>query len=85
VTQAETRLLTSAIACVFFGYAAINSLVFYRRTRRQVDEYRDRPMERLVRSRQYDWAIWTTGIIGVIGFAVASWRLVLTTLAILHG
>lgn len=85
MTQAETRLLTSAIACVFFGYAAINSLVFYRRTRRRVEEYKGRPMERLVRSRQYDWAIWTTGIIGAIGFVISSWRLILSTLAILRG
>jgi hypothetical protein len=70
---------------VFFGYATINSLVFYRRTRRQMDEYKGRPLERLVRSRQYGFAMWITGVIGVVGFAYSSWRLVLAALAMLRG
>lgn len=85
MSGAESRLATSAVACVFFGYAAINSLVFYRRTRRQMEEYKNRPLERLVHSPQYNWTMWMTGIIGVIGFAIASWRLVIDALALLRG
>jgi hypothetical protein len=85
VTVAETRLVTSAAACIFFGYAAINCLVFYRRMRRRAEEYKDRPLEGFVHSPQYNWTMWTTGVIGAIGFLVASWELVLSTLAVLRG
>ncbi len=85
MTEAATRLATSAVACVFFGYAAINCLVFQRRMRQRVQEYKDRPLEGFVHSPQYNWTMWTTGVIGAIGFLVASWELVLSALAVLRG
>ena len=85
MTHAESRLLTSGIACVFFGYSVVNSLIFYRRTRRRIEEYKHRPLEGLVQSPQYNWTMWATGIIGAIGFAIASWQFVLSALAILRG
>jgi hypothetical protein len=42
-------------------------------------------LEGFVHSPQYNWTMWTTGVIGAIGFLVASWELVLSTLAILRG
>ena len=79
------RLIASLFGCIFFGYAAINCLVFYRRMRAQAAQYRGRPFEGLVRSPQYSWTIWIAGGIGAIGFLVASWQLLLSVLAILHG
>lgn len=79
------RLVTSLFACGLFGYAAVNSLIFYGRMRRRINEYKDKPLERLVHSPQYSAGLWLTGAIGVIGFAVASWQLVLSMLAIMHG
>jgi hypothetical protein len=84
MTDAQRRLLTSLMACGFFGYAAINCLVFYRRMRRQALQYRDRPLEGFVRSPHYNWTIWITGAIGAIGFLISSWQLVLSLAAMLH-
>ncbi len=74
----------SLLASVFFGYSAINCLVFYRRTRARVSQYKNLPLEGLVRSPQYNWTLWLTGAIGVIGFAISSWQFVLSAIALLH-
>ncbi len=81
----ERRLLLSIFACIFFGYAMVNCLLFYRRTRRQAAEYKDRPLASFVQSPQYGPTLWLTGAIGAIGFTVASWELILALLAILRG
>jgi hypothetical protein len=52
--------------------------------RRRIAEYKAAPMERLVHSPQYGLTLWLTGAIGVIGFAIASWKLVLSVLEILN-
>jgi hypothetical protein len=85
LSDPERRLLTSFLACILFGYAALSCLVFYRRMRRQISEYKDAPLERVVKSPQYGLTMWVTGTIGIIGFLIASWELVLSLLAILHG
>jgi hypothetical protein len=69
---------------VLFGYAVVSCLLFYRRMRKQISEYRGKRLERVVHSPQYGLTIWLTGVIGVIGFVFASWRLVLSLLAILR-
>lgn len=79
------RLLASLFGCIFFGYAAINCLIFYRRMRAQAAQYHGRALAGFVRSPQYSWTIWIAGGIGAIGFLVASWQLVLSILAILRG
>jgi len=86
VTLSEpiTRLVASLLACGLFGFAAVNCLVLYRRMRRRISEYKDAPLERVIHSSQYGLTMWMTGIIGVIGFAIASWQLVLSLLAILR-
>jgi hypothetical protein len=84
VSEAARRLITSLFACGLFGYAAISSLVFYARMRRRIDRYKNLPLERLVHSPQYGIGMWLTGAIGVIGFAVASWQLVLSLMAIMR-
>ena len=84
MSEPAKHLLTSLIACVFFGYSAINCLVFHRRTDARVQAYRNQPLEGLVHSQQYNWALWISGAIGVIGFAVASWQLVLSAMVMLR-
>jgi hypothetical protein len=70
---------------VFFGYAAINCLVFYRRNRQRAAQFNGSPqLETVVRSPRYSWTFWITGIIGIVGFLVASWRLLFALSAILH-
>lgn len=91
MSDPERRLLTSFFACILFGYAAVSCLVFYRRMRRRITEYKERGhggprhLERVVHSPQYGLTMWVTGTIGVIGLAIASWELLLSVLAILHG
>jgi len=85
LSDPERRLVTSIIACIFFGYAAVNCLVFYRRTRQQAASYKDRPLAGLIRSPQYHWTIWFTGVLGAIGFLISSWQLTLSLLAIVRG
>jgi TRAP-type C4-dicarboxylate transport system permease small subunit len=85
LSDLERRFITSLLACGLFGYAAVSCLVFYRRMRRRISEYKDAPLERVVHSPQYGLTMWLTGVIGVIGFAIASWQLVLSLLAILRG
>jgi hypothetical protein len=85
LSDPEKRLVASIVACIFFGYAAVNCLVFYRRTRQQVTDYKNRPLEGLIRSTQYNWTIWFTGAIGAIGFLISSWQLVLGMFAIIRG
>jgi len=84
LSDPEKRLVTSIIACIFFGYAAMTCLVFYRRTRQQAAGYKNRPLEGLIRSPQYNWTIWFTGAIGAIGFLISSWQLVLSLLTIMR-
>jgi hypothetical protein len=85
------HLITSLLACGLFGYAAVSCLVFYRRMRRQIAEYKERRRdsmriwERLVDSPQYGLTMWLTGALGVIGFTFASWQLVLSLLEIMQG
>ncbi|HXZ86982.1 MAG TPA: hypothetical protein VEF07_00330 [Candidatus Binataceae bacterium] len=81
----EKRLLLSIFACIFFGYAVLNCLVFYRRTRRQAENYEGRPFAAFVRSPHYDRTLWLAGTIGAVGFLVSSWQLVLSLLAIFRG
>jgi len=69
------HLLALIFACIFFGYAMINSLVFYRRARR-VERYRNEKMGELVKKPGYGRAVWISGIVGAVGFAIASWELV---------
>ena len=83
--QAGKPLLTSLIACILFGYAAINCLLFYRRTRARVGHYKNPALDRFVNSRQYNWTIWIAGGVGAIGFLISSWRLVLSLMQILRG
>jgi hypothetical protein len=91
LSDPERRLITSLLACIVFGYAAVSCLVFYRRMRRRMAEYKEpglggrRYLERVVHSPQYGLTMWLTGTIGIIGFAIASWQLLLSLLAILHG
>jgi hypothetical protein len=85
LSDPERRLVTSALACGLFGYATMSCLIFYRRMRRRISEYKDAPLERVVQSPQYGVTIWLTGAIGVIGFVIASWQLVLSLLALLNG
>ena len=91
MSDPERTLLTSLFACILFGYAAVSCLVFYRRMRRRIAEYEERGhggprhLERLVHSPQYGLTLWLAGTIGVIGFAIASWELVLSLLAIVRG
>ena len=85
MSEPERRLVASLFGCVFFGYSAINCLVFYRRMRAQAAHYRGRALEGFVRSPQYGWTIWITGAIGAIGFLIASWQLVLSLSAIMRG
>jgi hypothetical protein len=85
LSDPEKRLVVSIVACIFFGYAAVNCLVFYRRTRQQAADYKNRPLEGLIRSPQYNWTIWFTGVIGAVGFLISSWQLVLGMFAIMRG
>jgi hypothetical protein len=78
-------LIASLFGCVFFGYAAVNCLVFYRCKRRRAASFSGRPqIESIVRSPRYSWTFWITGVIGVAGFIFASWRALFALLAILH-
>jgi len=74
----DTRVhpLALLFACIFFCYALVNSLVFYRRARRE-DAYRNAKLAQFVRSRRYGQTVWLSGIIGAIGFTIASWQLIL--------
>jgi hypothetical protein len=78
------HLLMSLLASVFFGYSAINCLVFRGRLRKRVAQYKNQPLEGIVQSPQYNWTLWFSGAIGVIGFAISSWQFVLNTFAWLH-
>jgi hypothetical protein len=76
MANAPTHPLMLVLACVFFGYATVNSLLFYRRARRD-DLYQKPAMKEFVRSRRYGQMVWLSGIVGAVGFAVASWKLIL--------
>jgi len=73
----------SLLATLFFGYSAINCLVFHGRLRRRVAQYKNQPLEGIIQSAQYNWTLWLSGAIGVIGFAVSSWQFVLSSIAML--
>lgn len=83
MSESHPSLILLILACVFFGYAMVNSLVFYRRARR-TEGYQRQEMAHLVRSRVYGRTVWLSGIIGAIGFTIASWRLVLVVWAMMH-
>ncbi|HJU11542.1 MAG TPA: hypothetical protein VJ728_11730 [Candidatus Binataceae bacterium] len=91
MTHPERTFITSLLACLLFGYAVVTCLVFYRRMRQRISEYKepgqDGPsrVERVVHSPQYGATIWLTGAIGIVGFVIASWTLVMSLLAMLHG
>jgi hypothetical protein len=53
--------------------------------RRRIAEYKDAPLERVVHSPQYGLTMWLTGVIGVVGFVIASWEFVLSLIAIVRG
>jgi len=84
MSEPAKHLLASLIACIFFGYSALNGLVFHRRTQARAEAYKNQPLEGLVRSPQYNQVLWASGAIGVIGFAVSSWQLVVSLMALLN-
>jgi hypothetical protein len=79
----QTRLVALILACLFFGYAIVNSLVFYQRGRHP-EAYRSRSMADFVGSPRYGKTVWLSGMVGVAGFAFASWRLVILILTMMH-
>jgi len=84
MTDIHTRLLAEIFACIFFGYSIVNSLIFFQRGRRP-ENYSNKKIGDLVRSPRYGQTVWVSGVVGVIGFAVASWMLVMTVMQMLHG
>ena len=73
------------LGCVSFGYAILSCLVFYRRTRRRAAQYTNLPLEGFVRSPLYNMTLWITGVIGIAGFVISSWQLVVSLFTILRG
>jgi hypothetical protein len=85
MSDPQRVLAASLFGCAFFGYAAINCLVFYRRNRQRAASFQGRPqLAAMVRSPRYSWTFWVTGVIGIVGFVVASWRALFALIAILH-
>ena len=80
--EPEKRLLLALLGCVSFGYAIASCLLFYRRTRLRAAQYTHLPFER---SPLYNMMLWITGVVGIAGFVISSWQLVLSLLAILGG
>ncbi len=80
--EPEKRLLLALLGCVSFGYAIASCLLFYRRTRLRAAQYNHLPLER---SPLYNMMLWITGVVGIAGFVISSWQLVLSLLAILGG
>jgi hypothetical protein len=70
-------------ACIFFGYAMVNSLVFYRRARAR-RQYRSRMLTDFAKTRRYGFTVWISGIVGALGFAIASWKLTVALWSMLH-
>ena len=79
----RTNIVALLFACVFFGYAMVNSLVFYARARRQ-REYRSKTLTDFAKSPRYGQTVWISGIVGAVGFAIASWRLMIELWALWH-
>jgi hypothetical protein len=84
MSEPAKHLLMSLIACIFFGYSALNALVFHRRTQARAEAYKNQPLEGMVRSPQYNQVLWFSGVVGVIGFTVSSWQLVISLMALLN-
>ena len=84
MSEPAKHLLMSLCASIFFGYSAVNCLIFRKRTRDRVDQYRNQPLANLIHSPHYNWTLWTSGVVGVIGFAISSWQFVLNAIVILH-
>ena len=84
MSEPVNHLLMSLLASIFFGYSAINCLVFHGRTRARIAQYKNQPLEGIVQSPQYSWALWISGAVGVIGFAISSWQFVLSAIALLR-
>jgi hypothetical protein len=80
--EPEKRLLLALLGCVSFGYAIASCLLFYRRTRLRAAHYTHLPLER---SPLYNMTLWITGVVGIAGFVISSWQLVVSLLAILGG
>jgi hypothetical protein len=83
--EPEKRLLLALLGCVSFGYAIASCLLFYRRTRLRAAQYTNQPLEGFVRSPLYNMTLWITGVVGIAGFVISSWQLVMSLLAILGG
>ena len=79
----RSHLFALLFACVFFGYAMVNSLVFYARARR-AREYRSKALTDFVKSPRYGQTVRISGIVGAVGFAIASWELMLQLWAWWH-
>ncbi len=80
--EPEKRLLMALLGCVSFGYAIASCLLFYHRTRLRAAQYTHLPLER---SPLYNMMLRITGVVGIAGFVISSWQLVLSLLAILGG
>ena len=85
MSEPEKRLLLALLGCVSFGYAIASCLLFYRRTRLRAAQYTNQPLEGFVRSPIYNMTLWITGVIGIAGFVISSWQLVLSLVTILGG
>ena len=72
------------VGCVCFGYAALSCLVFRGAMRKRASQYTKPSLKGLVQSPYYNWTIWATGIIGLAGFLISSWEVVLNLLALLR-
>jgi hypothetical protein len=72
----NSHIFALLFACIFFAYATVNSLIFYSRARRD-REYSNKTLNDFAKSPRYAQTVWISGIIGAIGFTIASWRLLL--------
>lgn len=77
------NIVALIFACIFFGYAMVNSLVFYRRAR-AARRYRSQAITDFTKTPRYTFTVWISGIIGAVGFAVTSWKLTLALWSMLH-
>lgn len=76
MTSGNSHLFALIFACIFFGYAMVNSLIFYTRARRN-REYTSKAINDFAKSPRYVQTVWISGVIGAIGFTIASWRLLI--------
>ena len=76
MVSGNSHIFALLFACIFFGYAMINSLIFYARARRD-RRYTSKAMTAFAKSPRYGQTLWISGVIGAIGFTIASWRLLI--------